>query len=134
MCRTMFLRRLISGILAVSLVAAMLPVGTARAGLVGTDQVIRSVAVQEDRDRVHAFLARADLRSSLELLGVDPAEAAVRVDNLTDEEVVRIAAEIDELPAGQDAGAVAVAVVAIVLLVLMLTDVLGFTETFPPSE
>ena len=134
MYRIPFLRRLIAGFVAASLMAAMLPVGAARAGLVGTDQVIRSMAVEEDRDRVHAFIARADLRSSLELLGVDPAEAAARVDSLTDEEVVRIAAEIDQLPAGQDAGALIVAVAAIVLLVLILTDVLGFTEAFPASE
>lgn len=134
MYRTPFLRRLITGCVAASLMVAMLPVGAARADLVGTDQVIRSMAVQEDRDRVRAFTARADLRSSLELLGVDPVEAAARVKSLTDEEIVRIAAEIDQLPAGQDAGAAIVAAAAIVLLVLILTDVLGFTETFPSSE
>lgn len=134
MYRTPFLRRLIAGFVAASVMAAMLPVGAARAGLVGTDQIVRSMTVQQDRDRVLAFMARADVRSRLELLGVDPDEAAARVNSLTDEEIVRIAAEIDQMPAGQDAGAVVVIVVAVVLLVLIFTDAFGFTEAFPAAE
>jgi hypothetical protein len=67
------------------------------------------------------------VRARLQAYGVDPAQAQARVAALTDEEAARLAAQIDELPAGGDILGAAV----VVFLVLLFTDVMGYTKIFP---
>jgi hypothetical protein len=58
-------------------------------------------------------------------------EAKTRVDSLSDIEAITVANQIEQLPAGSGAiGAVIVASV-IVFLVLLITDILGYTDIFP---
>ena len=123
-------RRGIAACLALAMLMTSLPIVQARAGMVTTDRIVRAMAVEQDRERIQAFLAREDVRRQLEVWGVDPAEAATRAELLTDAEVARIAGELDQLPAGQDA-AIAIASAALaVVLVLILTDLLGLTDVF----
>lgn len=81
-------------------------VGAARAGMVTTETVLQAErsapagAEAAGRDRLQAFLRRQDVRAQLVALGVDPAEAAARVENLSDAEVAPLVAQIDSLPAG----------------------------------
>jgi uncharacterized protein DUF6627 len=70
----------------------------ANAGLVGTDQV--AAPQQSERERVKALVARPEVASKLQTLGVLPQDAQARVDALTDSEVASLAAKIDALPAG----------------------------------
>jgi hypothetical protein len=51
-----------------------------------------------------------------------------RVAALTDAEAAELAARIDELPAG---GVSVLGAALIVFLVLLLTDILGYTKVFP---
>jgi hypothetical protein len=95
----------------------------ALAGIVGTDAVVAGV----ERERLAGLLDRSDVRARLQALGVDPALARARVASLTDEEAARLAAEMDALPAGGDALGVAL----IVFLVLLFTDIMGYTKIFP---
>jgi hypothetical protein len=53
-----------------------------------------------------------------------------RIDGLTDEEIARIADQIEQLPAGADAVAAIVYVSDILLLVLLITEILGYTDIF----
>ena len=75
-----------------------------------------------------ALLERADVRSELAARGVDLAEARSRVAALTDAEAAELAAQIDSLPAG---GIGVLGVALVVFLVLLLTDILGYTKIFP---
>lgn len=123
-------RRGIAACLALVVLMVSLPVGQARAGMVPTDRVVQAIAVEQDRERIQAFLAREDVRRQLQALGVDPAEAEIRADGLTDAEVARIAGELDRLPAGQDAAVAIISAALAVFLVLILTDLLGLTDVF----
>ena len=60
--------------------------------------------------------------------GVSPQDAQARAAALTDAEAAELAARIDELPAG---GIGIVGAILIVFLVLLLTDILGYTKIFP---
>jgi hypothetical protein len=62
---------------------------------------------------------------------VNPEEAKARVDSLTDQEIAKIAARIDQLPAGGDGLGVIVGAAVLIFLVLLLTDILGITDIFP---
>ncbi|MFH7326636.1 PA2779 family protein [Desulfurivibrio sp. C05AmB] len=105
-------------------------VHSAKAGLIGTETVINVQATDDARARVAAFLEREDVQQAMINQGVNPAEARSRVAALTEEEVLKIAGELDRLPAGAGVGAVIGAVV-LIFLVLLITDILGFTKVFP---
>ena len=110
-------RRLIASLLIVSL-AVPLP---GHAALVATHEAL-------DRERVLAVLDRADVQAQLEAHGVSPDVVKARVAALTDAEAAELAARIDSLPAG---GVNILSAILIVFLVLLLTDILGFTKVFP---
>jgi hypothetical protein len=116
------IRRIVASFLILCLGAMSVPV-PALAGIVGTDAVVAGV----ERERIAGLLDRSDVQARLQALGVDPALARARVAALTDEEAARLAAEMDALPAGGDALGVAL----IVFLVLLFTDIMGYTKIFP---
>lgn len=95
----------------------------ASAGIVGTQEI----AAGAGRDRVKSFLDRDEVRTQLQAYGVSADQARARVDALTEEEAQQLAGRIDEMPAGADVLGVLVAV----FLILLITDILGFTKVFP---
>jgi len=117
-------RRCIARALAVCMIGIGVPL-PASAGMVATDQVQRASA---ERDRIKTFLERADVRARMEALGVNADAARARVDALTDREAADLAAKIDSAPAGGDG---VLEVLLIVFLVLLITDILGYTKIFP---
>ena len=120
------LRRLIASLLVVSIAGVGLPL-PAQAGMVGTDAVVASA----ERGRVVGMLDRAEVRAQLEALGVSPTDVKARVAALTDAEVAQLAGQIDRLPAGGDAVGAIVGALVLVFIVLLITDILGFTKVFP---
>jgi hypothetical protein len=119
---TGFIRRFIASLLIISIsgLGVVLP---AQAALLPTD----SVAAGAERARLAALLERTEVAAALQAHGVDPADVKARVAALTDEEAAQVAARIDALPAG---GSIVGALV-LVFLVLLITDILGFTKIFP---
>ena len=111
------LRRLIASLLILSLVVPL----PANAGMLPTASAL-------ERERVTNLLERAEVQAQLHAFGVSPAEVKARVAAMSDAEVADLAARIDELPAG---GASILGVALIVFLVLLLTDILGYTKVFP---
>jgi len=107
-----------------------LPLGSAQAAMITTDQVIGG-AIQDERGKVLAFVQRADVRSQMVTLGVDPVEAEARVASLSDQEVAQIAGKIDGLPAGQGVIVAIIGAAVFIFLVLLVTDLLGLTHIFP---
>jgi hypothetical protein len=105
-----------------------LPMGVAHAAWVGTPAVLADQQVQFDRERLLSALARGEVQEQLKALGVDPAQAAERVAALTPEEIQALNARMAEMPAG---GIDALGAVVFIFLVLLVTDILGFTNIFP---
>ncbi|RLK51222.1 hypothetical protein DFR31_1144 [Alkalispirillum mobile] len=99
-------------------------------GMVGTETLVDEMRVEQQRAEVQAFLARDDVRDRLVQWGVDPSEAEQRVDLLTDQEVAEMHERIEEMPAGAGVGSVVGAAV-LIFLVLLITDILGFTDVYP---
>jgi hypothetical protein len=108
-----------------------MPIGAAQAALVSTEQLLTTGDGPAERARVMAFLERADVREQIVALGVDPNEAAARVQALSDAQVRQIAGQLDQLPAGQSAVGIIVGAILLVFLILLLTDLLGLTNVFP---
>lgn len=115
--------RCIARILIVCTLGAGMPL-PASAGIVTTDRIAAPI----ERDRVQSFLDRADVQAQMQSYGVDPQAARARVNALTDDEVAKLASQIDQLPAG---GADVLGVLLVVFIVLLITDILGLTKIFP---
>jgi hypothetical protein len=115
-------------LMVLSLVLLDLEVQSARAGMIGTETVLSTQADQSARLRVAAFFEREDVAAALMEHGVPPEEARERVASLSDTEIMQIAQVVDQLPAG---GNSVVGAVLFIFLVLLITDILGFTRIFP---
>jgi hypothetical protein len=100
---------------------------TAHAGMIGTDTVVQQEQLDIQRSELKEFLARDDIRDQLIAWGVNPADAASRVDSLNAQEVQTMSQRMRELPAGGDV----LGAVVFVFLVLLVTDILGYTDIFP---
>ena len=100
------------------------PLTPAPAALIGTEQ---AAAAQPGRALLAQTLARADVIAGLQARGVSVEAAQARVAALTDAEAAQVAAQIDQAPAGGDA----LGVILTIFVVLLITDILGFTKVFP---
>jgi hypothetical protein len=100
-----------------------------QAGVISAGEAIQAEAKIQQLNNVEDFLARADVQSNLESLGVDPAMARARVASLSAEELAQLSGEIDKIPAGGDALVIA-GIVILVLILLELVGITNFTSKF----
>ncbi len=100
------------------------PYQSALAALVETETVLSISRGQEARETVKQFLTRKDVKSAIISQGVDPLEANARLDSLTDAEVIQLADQIDQLPAGGEFLSFVIAVLVIVILILVILRLL----------
>ena len=113
MNRTMIARLLAVVMLATSVIAP------AQAAMLATDSMATTAPADTS--------ARAALADKLVSLGVDRAAADARVAPLSDVQASQVLAKADELPAGGDA----LAVVGLIVIILIITDLIGVTDIFP---
>ncbi|WP_058088909.1 PA2779 family protein [Aquabacterium parvum] len=107
----------------------------AHAGMIATDAVAAQVAQAEAhasaesrRANVLATLHRTDVAQALAAKGVDMDAARARIASLSDAEVMALADQLDHAPAGASD---VLGVIVFIFLVLLVTDILGFTKVFP---
>ena len=119
--------RITSHFLIAIFLSMAMPLHSAYAGMVGTDQVsdLSSQSLAK-RERIRTYLDREDVRKELQAQGIDGDSAKARVDALTDQEVQKIAAKLDKLPAGGEI----LGILLTVFIVLLITDLLGLTKVF----
>jgi hypothetical protein len=103
------------------------PIGPAHAELVPTNSVVAASQAGSARKTLGRYLEREDVRAGLEQYGVSPAAAKARVAALSDEEVTAIAGRIDSQPAGGEI----IGALVFIFVLLLITDILGFTKIFP---
>jgi hypothetical protein len=113
--------------LLLTLLTIWVPIAPVHAAMIGTEQIVSTGEVIQNRDRIRSFLQREDVRDMLQKQGVDSNVALSRVDAMTDQEVQTVADQLDKLPAG---GSV-LGVLFAVFVILLVTDILGLTKVFP---
>lgn len=116
------------GAICCALILLFVVTAPAQAAMVGTDEVLGMAGATDQRAELVALIERADVREQLVAYGVDPADARMRIQNMTDAEVAQLHGRIDELPAGS---ASVVGVALVVFIVFVVTDVIGATDIFP---
>jgi hypothetical protein len=107
------------------------PVQSACAAMISTEAMIHLDRGGQLRDRLSIYLIREDIKAALESRGIDPAAVQTRLNNLTDAELEQIADQIDQLPAGSGFFETFLIVIFLVFVVLLFTDIAGYTDVFP---
>lgn len=103
---------------------------TSWAQMASTEALFQQPVTVSAKEKVIQFTAREDVKKILEQMDVDPKIIEARVASMTDEEASQIANEIETLPAGSDALGSIVGAAVFVFVVLLITDILGFTKVF----
>ncbi|RZI55705.1 MAG: hypothetical protein EOP37_27080 [Rubrivivax sp.] len=126
-------KRAIASTLIASCTLMALPMH-ASAQVVPTDALVPSSSAAttagtaaDSRVRVNAFFARDDVRQAMVKEGVDAAAAQARVDAMSDDEIRALDGRIAEAPAGGEV----LGLIFTVFVILLITDILGFTKVFP---
>jgi hypothetical protein len=97
--------------------AAALALPQARAEVIGTE----TAHAQDERARMRALMERPEVSKGLERLGLNPAEAAARVDAMSDAEVLQLAGRLDAaIAGGQLTNEQLLLIVIIVLLIVII--------------
>jgi len=106
-------------------------VPVSQASIIGTGQVLDQQHSQQLREnnikQLTQLLEQDSVKQKLASLGVDNADIQSRIDSLSNDELTILADNMDQLPAGQGL----VSTLALIFLVLLLTDILGLTDVFP---
>jgi hypothetical protein len=117
--------------LVILMVLVAVPYQSVLAAMIDTEATLDlTLKGQEARNTIKTILAREDAQAVLRAQGIDPLEAMARVDTLTDTEARRIADQIEELPAGGNFFLTFLLVVGIIVVILIITDALGYTNVF----
>ena len=107
------------------------PYQSAMAAMIETEAVVDSERGHNAREYLKTFLAREDVKSALVSQGIDPQEAQNRIDSLTEEESRFVADQLDQMPAGGGFFSTLLIVVFLVFVILLVTDITGYTDIFP---
>jgi hypothetical protein len=111
---------------AAQLVLATQYAGTAQAEMISTDTAISDQINATSRAALLTEVRRDDVQAELVRQGVDPAEAEARIVALTDAEIRKTIAQMDD----NSAGASIAGTIATVFIILLVTDLLCLTRLF----
>jgi hypothetical protein len=89
------------------------------AAMVPTDATIYDNKAEEARDYLKSLISRNDIRKSLLSQGIDPDEAKIRVESLSDSAAIAVADQIEQLPAGSGSVGIIIGAALIIFLVLL---------------
>jgi hypothetical protein len=90
---------------------------SARGDLIGTDAIVDTAQVQQERDYRNDTFNREAVKAKLLSSGVDSTQVQARVDALTENEAQTLAMHIDKLPA---AGADTTTWLLIIILLILI--------------
>ena len=125
------LTRPIGTFLAVLLLLSSTSYQFASAAMIETGKLLQAGRHREARAYLHQLMAREDIKSALITQGVDPREAQLRIESLTDEEIVLIADKIDDLAAGGGVITFSLIIVAAIVAAFVLFNYTSVTDVFP---
>ena len=122
--------RILNPLLILSLLMGTMPVMVQAqpSQLVSTQSALDAVQISNERARINDLLARNDVQEQLVGFGVELSEVEARVAAMTDQEVLQMADQLDNMPAGANA---VIGALLTVFIILLVTDLLGLTNVFP---
>ena len=121
----------VSLIMAILMIVIFTPCQTVLAKMISVRTLQDAGRVEDARTFVSSVLSREEVTAAIVSRGIDVHEAMARIDALSDAEVIALADRMEQLPAGGSALGTIVGAAVIVFIVLLITDIMGFTDIFP---
>jgi hypothetical protein len=118
-------------ILAVIMFLISAPVQSVLAAMIDTETIMDSARGREAREYLHQLLSRREIQDAIVAQGIDPNEAWARISSLSDNEIIRIADQIDQLPAGGGVIEFLLIIILAGFIVLVILDLTGIMDVFP---
>lgn len=104
---------------------------TASAAMIGTEKIMQTRRCQETCDYLQQAMVRQEIRNALIDQGIDPREAQLRIESLTDEEIALIAHKIDDLSAGSGVFMFSLIIIAVIVAAFFTFNYTTVTDVFP---
>ena len=104
---------------------------SASAAMIGTEKLLPGQNPRDHRDRLHQLIAREEIKEALIARGIDPLEAQLRIQSLTDGEIQLIAAKLDDLSAGGGVLTFSLIIVGVIIATVLIFKFTGITDLFP---
>ena len=126
----MFRNRCIQSVISrvLLLIFLIVQIQVANAGMISTSDLLAESADDLIQHSASTRLQQQQrVIAALSELGITQEQAAQRVAALNDSELHSLSTQLEQLPAGGDI----LGTVVFVFLVLLVTDILGFTDIFP---
>ncbi|THB67973.1 MAG: hypothetical protein D6B27_03520 [Gammaproteobacteria bacterium] len=102
-------------------------ISPAQAAMVSPIKATPNTILNMDKAKVADFLQRKDVQQAVKNSGMELQQVISGVESMTPAEIDLIAKNIDSIPAGGDA----LAIIFITFIVLLITDIAGYTDIFP---
>jgi len=103
----------------------------AQSRMITTLEVMDGISLDQDREKVISFMEGKLVQEKMISLGINPKEAIQRVAGLSSKELSTLSKKIDQAPAGGDGVGAIIGAALLVFIVLLITDILGYTKVFP---
>ena len=116
--------------LAVIMFLMVAQVQSVPAAMIDTETIMDSARGREAREYLHQLMARKDIQAAIVAHGIDADEAWARINSLSDDEIIRIADQIDQLPAGGGLAEFLLIIILVGFIVLVILDITGVTDVF----
>ena len=121
----------VSFFLAIFMLMISGPFQSAYAAMIETESVLDISRGQQARVYLKSLLAREDVQAALVARGLEPQEAKARIDSLSDAEAINAADRFGQLPSASGVFETLLIVAFLVFLILLITDIAGYTDIFP---
>ena len=107
------------------------PFQSAFGAIIGTEELLNEAYGQSAKAYLKELLARQDIQNALISQGIEPEEAAARIDSLSNAEAVHAADHFQQLRAASGFLETFLILVFLTFLILLITDIAGYTDIFP---
>jgi len=104
---------------------------SATAAMVGTEKFLQAGDSQNLRDYLYQVMDREEIKNALIAQGIDPPEARLRIQSLTDEEIQLITERLSELPAGSGVEIFSLIIIAVIIATVLIFHFTNITNVFP---
>ncbi|MCC6221212.1 MAG: PA2779 family protein [Deltaproteobacteria bacterium] len=133
MLQNRIILKLVSYVLLVFFPLAIMRAELAVAEFIDTASLLENDAKTKNTSlsNVQRFVDQSEVSAIFLSYGISPQEAKMRLSTLSDEELNYLASRINSIPAGGDGVGAVVGAVVFIFVLLIITDIIGFTKVFP---
>jgi Skp family chaperone for outer membrane proteins len=126
------MKSFISTLLIVSIFSISLQSAEAKIAMLPTMSVVQHSSYAQTREDIVSFVKQEKVQKEMIKYGVNPEEALNRIATLSPSELDQLSAQMNKAQAGSDFGVGSIVGAALfVFIVLLITDILGFTKVYP---